>query len=113
MVMGTAFCPRQTSSTTGPLDTRIHCRSRSETELVVQQVSPGNYQTAHYAISTGFMALCMMLTGMASGALQAAIGNKWFFIIVMFATVPSLIVSWLAPFPVDTEHDPAVAASNK
>jgi len=72
---------------------------------MMQQVAPGNYQTAHYAISTGFMALCMMLTGMASGALQAAVGYKWFFIIVMFATVPSLLVSWLAPFPIDTDKD--------
>ena len=70
---------------------------------MMQQVAPGNYKTAHYAISSGLMALCMMLTGMASGALQAAVGYKWFFLIVMFATIPSLIVSWLAPFNQATE----------
>lgn len=78
---------------------------------MMQQVAPGNYKTAHYAISSGLMALCMMLTGMASGALQAAVGYQWFFIIVMFATIPSLIVSWLAPFHMDAEHDAAVAPS--
>ena len=73
---------------------------------MMQQVAPGNYKTAHYAISTGLMALCMMVTGMASGVLQDAVGYKWFFIIVMFATVPSLIVSWLAPFNIDTNNTP-------
>ena len=72
---------------------------------MMQQVAPGKYKTAHYAISSGLMALCMMVTGMASGVLQAAIGYKWFFIIVMFATIPSLIVSWLAPFNIDTEKE--------
>ena len=72
---------------------------------MMQQVAPGNYKTAHYAISTGFMALCMMLTGMASGVLEEAVGYKLFFIIVMFLTIPSLLVSWLAPFPIDTSND--------
>ena len=72
---------------------------------MMQQVAPGNYKTAHYAISSGLMALCMMVTGMASGALQAAVGYKWFFVIVMFATIPSLIVSWLAPFNVKTDEE--------
>ena len=72
---------------------------------MMQQVAPGNYKTAHYAISTGFMALCMMLTGMASGVLEEAVGYKLFFIIVMFLTIPSLLVSWLAPFPIDTSKD--------
>ena len=76
---------------------------------MMQQVAPGNYKTAHYAISSGLMALCMMLTGMASGALQAAVGYKWFFLIVMFATIPSLIVSWLAPFNVETDEPPSPA----
>ena len=70
---------------------------------MMQQIAPGNYKTAHYAISTGFMALCMMLTGMASGALQDAAGYKWFFIIVMIATIPSFIITLYAPFHID--HD--------
>jgi PAT family beta-lactamase induction signal transducer AmpG len=72
---------------------------------MMQQVAPGNYKTAHYAISTGLMALCMMVTGMVSGVLEEAVGYEWFFLIVMFATVPSLVVSWLAPFNIDTSDD--------
>jgi PAT family beta-lactamase induction signal transducer AmpG len=65
---------------------------------MMQQIAPGKYKTAHYAISTGFMALCMMLTGMVSGGIQEAVGYRWFFIIVMVATIPSFIITWLAPF---------------
>ena len=68
---------------------------------MMQQIAPGKYKTAHYAISTGFMALCMMLTGMISGAIQEAVGYKWFFIIVMIATIPSFIITWFAPFNID------------
>lgn len=79
---------------------------------MMQQVAPGNYKTAHYAISTGLMAMCMMLTGMVSGALADAIGYKWFFILVMFATIPSLVVSWLAPFNVDTSNNANAAGGS-
>jgi PAT family beta-lactamase induction signal transducer AmpG len=79
---------------------------------MMQQVAPGNYKTAHYAISTGLMAMCMMLTGMVSGALADAIGYKWFFILVMFATIPSILVSWLAPFNVDTSNNANAAGGS-
>ena len=79
---------------------------------MMQQVAPGNYKTAHYAISTGLMAMCMMLTGMVSGALADALGYKWFFILVMFATIPSLVVSWLAPFNVDTSNNANAAGGS-
>lgn len=72
---------------------------------MMQQIAPGKYKTAHYAISTGFMALCMMITGMVSGAIQEAVGYRWFFVIVMIATIPSFIMTWLAPFNI--EHDEA------
>jgi MFS transporter, PAT family, beta-lactamase induction signal transducer AmpG len=49
------------------------------------------HQTAHYAICTGFMALGMMLPGMASGWLQSQLGYLNFFIWVCIATLPSLL----------------------
>ena len=42
--------------------------------------SEGRYRTAHYSICTGFMALGMMLPGMAAGWLQETIGYRYFFI---------------------------------
>jgi len=48
------------------------------------------HKTAHYAICTGFMALGMMLPGMASGWLQELLGYRMFFVWVCIATLPSL-----------------------
>jgi PAT family beta-lactamase induction signal transducer AmpG len=51
----------------------------------------GGYKTSHYAISTGIMALGMMLPGFASGWLQQAVGYRAFFIIVCFLTIPGML----------------------
>ena len=77
---------------------------------MMQQIAPGPYKTAHYAISTGFMALTMMLSGMVCGAIQDAVGYKWYFIIVMIATIPSFIITWIAPFNVGHDN-PATTES--
>jgi PAT family beta-lactamase induction signal transducer AmpG len=50
-----------------------------------------NYKTSHYAISTGIMALGMMLPGFASGWVQQAVGYRMFFIIVCLLTVPGML----------------------
>lgn len=52
----------------------------------------GEYKTSHYAISTGFMALGMMLPGMASGWIQEQIGYQHFFIWVMICCIPAFII---------------------
>ena len=54
--------------------------------------SDGEHKTAHYALCTGFMAFGMMLPGMFSGVLQEAIGYQSFFIWVMVATIPGLVL---------------------
>ena len=51
----------------------------------------GRYKTSHYAISTGIMALGMMLPGFVSGWLQQAVGYRMFFIIVCFLTIPGML----------------------
>jgi len=50
------------------------------------------YKTAHFAISTGIMALGMMLPGFISGKLQAVMGYPKFFIIVCLATIPGMLI---------------------
>jgi MFS transporter, PAT family, beta-lactamase induction signal transducer AmpG len=65
---------------------------------MMQQLAPGKYTTAHFAFGTALMGLCMMLTGMASGTLQEHMGYMQYFIFVMVATIPSFIITWLAPF---------------
>ena len=53
------------------------------------------HRTAHYAICTGFMALGMMLPGMAAGYLQALMGYTMFFVWVCVATLPSFAAAAL------------------
>lgn len=60
-------------------------------------VAQGDYQTSHYAITTGFMALGMMIPGMFSGWLQELIGYPNFFMWVILATVPAFIVTAYIP----------------
>lgn len=60
--------------------------------LFMMMISEGEHKTAHYALCTGFMALGMMLPGMFSGAIQEAIGYQSFFIWVMVATIPGLVL---------------------
>lgn len=61
--------------------------------LFMIMVADGAHKTAHYAICTGFMALGMMLPGMASGWIQEQLGYQHFFVWVCIATVPSLLVT--------------------
>jgi PAT family beta-lactamase induction signal transducer AmpG len=56
-------------------------------------VSEGEYKTVHYAISTGIMALGMMLPAMFSGWLQEQLGYQNYFLWVMAATIPGFVVT--------------------
>jgi len=59
--------------------------------LYMIYISEGEHKTAHFAISTGFMALGMMIPGMFSGWLQDIIGYQHFFVWVMLCMIPGLI----------------------
>ncbi|MBN1613597.1 MAG: MFS transporter [Deltaproteobacteria bacterium] len=63
--------------------------------LVMIMISEGPYKTVHYAISTGFMALGMMIPAMFSGWLQEALGYPNFFLWILFSTIPGFIVAAL------------------
>lgn len=79
------------------------------TLFMMQQIAPGKHQMAHYAFASGIMNLGVMLPGMLSGALCESFG-KWFdapggfapfFIFVLFATIPSFLITWFVPFSYD------------
>lgn len=57
--------------------------------------SEGKHRTAHYSICTGFMALGMMLPGMAAGWIQETIGYQHFFIWTMICCVATIGVTYL------------------
>ena len=62
--------------------------------VFIMYVSQGAYKTSHYAISTGIMALGMMIPSMLSGKLQLILGYQQFFwaaaliSLITFAIVP-------------------------
>ena len=60
--------------------------------LFMIYISQGKHKTAHYAITTGFMALGMMIPGMISGWLQEIIGYQNFFVWVLMCAIPIFLV---------------------
>ena len=69
-------------------------------------VCKGKFKTAHYAISTGIMALGMMVPGMISGWLQTMVGYRHFFLAVCVLTIPGILVIFRLPIK-DAETKPA------
>jgi PAT family beta-lactamase induction signal transducer AmpG len=66
---------------------------------MMQQISPGKYHMTHYAFCTALMNLMLVPTQMISGPLADHFGYKAYFIIVMFAAIPSVLAAAYAPFP--------------
>ncbi len=65
--------------------------------VFLMYTAKGPFKTSHYAISTGFMALGMMLPGLASGYLQSALGYQQFFIGVCLLTLPGMAAIFFIP----------------
>ena len=68
------------------------------TLFMMQQVAPGKHQMAHYAFASGIMNLGVMLPGMISGVFSDWLGYRMFFIMVLFCTIPALLITWFVPF---------------
>lgn len=68
---------------------------------MMQQVAPGPFRMAHYAMATGVMALTKWSTGTVSGWVWGAVGHDYvtFFGLVLLFSVPPVVLAWLAPFP--------------
>jgi MFS transporter, PAT family, beta-lactamase induction signal transducer AmpG len=78
---------------------------------MMQQVAPGPFRMAHYAMATGVMALTKWSTGSVSGLLWNYVDHNYlsFFGWVLVFSVPPVILAWLAPFPHDHAADAAPA----
>jgi PAT family beta-lactamase induction signal transducer AmpG len=70
---------------------------------MMQQISPGKYHMTHYAFANSIMNLTLVPTQMISGPLADHFGYQTYFLIVMFAAIPSLIGALIAPFPRQAE----------
>ena len=69
--------------------------------LFLMYFARGEHQTSHYAISTGIMALGMMLPGMFSGKLQELMGYRTFFIWIIACCAVTCVVSALIKYEPD------------
>ena len=73
-------------------------------------ISEGEYKTAHYAICTGFMALGMMIPGMAAGWIQEQLGYINFFWFVMACCLVTIIVTLFVKVDSDFGKKKALSA---
>lgn len=65
--------------------------------VYLMYIARAPYKTSHFAISTGLMALGMMIPGMLSGYLQQWLGYTMFFIFVLVLTVPGMMMIFFLP----------------
>jgi PAT family beta-lactamase induction signal transducer AmpG len=65
--------------------------------LMMQEIAPGKYQTAHYAFANSLMNLGVILPGAVSGWIQTQLGYRSFFIWVLISAIPALILSRFVP----------------
>lgn len=67
-------------------------------------ISKGEFKTSYYAISTGIMAIGMMVPGLLSGILQQAFGYTGLFAISVLLGIPGMIPIFFLPFSEDKEE---------
>ncbi|KAF3884772.1 MULTISPECIES: MFS transporter [Nostocales] len=79
--------------------------------IYLMYISKGEYKTSHFAISTGIMALGIMLPGLISGYIQAQVGYFLFFILVCLLTVPGMITLFFIPLEEGTA-DKRISTNN-
>ncbi|WP_296952412.1 MFS transporter [uncultured Massilia sp.] len=61
--------------------------------FIMQVIASGPYQTAHYALGSGFMQLGFVLSKVVSGDIQQALGYRHFFLWVVLSALPVLLVT--------------------
>jgi PAT family beta-lactamase induction signal transducer AmpG len=71
--------------------------------IFLMHTAKGEFKTSHFAISTGLMALGVMIPQALSGYLQQALGYEKFFILVCLATIPGMITIFFLPLKDEKE----------
>ncbi|MCD8207937.1 MAG: MFS transporter, partial [Bacteroidales bacterium] len=62
--------------------------------LYMMYYSEGEFKTAHYSLCTAFMALSMMLPGLAAGYLEERLGYTGFFVLVAICCLVTIAVTF-------------------
>ncbi len=65
--------------------------------LMMQEIAPGKYQTAHYAFANALMNLGLMVPGAISGKIQMSVGYRYFFIWVLISAIPAVLLARFIP----------------
>ena len=65
--------------------------------LMMQEIAPGKYQTAHYAFANSLMNLGLILPGEISGFVQMKLGYERFFLWVLVSAVPAMALARFVP----------------
>jgi MFS transporter, PAT family, beta-lactamase induction signal transducer AmpG len=65
--------------------------------LMMQEIAPGKYQTAHYAFANSLMNLGLILPGAISGLVQSTLGYERFFLWVLISAIPAMVLARFVP----------------
>jgi PAT family beta-lactamase induction signal transducer AmpG len=65
--------------------------------LIMQEIAPGPYQTAHYAFAGALMNLGVILPGALSGWIQEQLGYRGFFLWVLASAIPAIVLARFIP----------------
>jgi PAT family beta-lactamase induction signal transducer AmpG len=65
--------------------------------LMMQEIAPGEYQTAHYAFANSLMNLGLIVPGAVSGLIQTKIGYRHFFLWVLISEIPAMVLARFVP----------------
>ncbi|HKE25731.1 MAG TPA: MFS transporter [Bryobacteraceae bacterium] len=65
--------------------------------LMMQEIAPGKYQTAHYAFATALMNLGLMAPGIVSGKIEMWLGYRAFFLWVLVSAIPAVAMARFLP----------------
>jgi PAT family beta-lactamase induction signal transducer AmpG len=77
--------------------------------LMMQEIAPGKYQTAHYAFATALMNIGVIVPGAVSGWIQSKIGYSNFFIWVILSGLPALVLARFIPIGKGAAGEPEAA----
>jgi MFS transporter, PAT family, beta-lactamase induction signal transducer AmpG len=72
--------------------------------VYLMYICKGEYKTSHFAISTGLMALGLMIPGAISGGIQQSLGYPLFFVLVCFLTIPGMITIFFIPLEPENKY---------
>jgi len=75
--------------------------------LIMQEIAPGKYQTAHYAFAAALMNLGVILPGAVSGWIQERLGYRDFFVWVLLSALPAVVLSRFVPIRGGTASHPS------